>query len=165
MKKKSAKRQKPKKTNQSENVQANAVPASKDRRNFMSRVAWIGAGVVVAGGATVFGTRSVLAKMAELDLERIGQGVPAVVQIHDPSCSICTSLQRQARKAMKGFEDQELIYLVADISTTDGRAFAARYGVPHVTIMMFNERGRHEGTMQGMRQAEELKAAFQGLLE
>ncbi|MEO1379158.1 MAG: hypothetical protein AAFU69_02240, partial [Pseudomonadota bacterium] len=62
MKKKPAKRQKPKKTNQSENVQANAVPASKDRRNFLSRAAWIGAGVVVAGGATVFGTRSVLAK-------------------------------------------------------------------------------------------------------
>ncbi|MEL6172884.1 MAG: hypothetical protein AAFR02_12870, partial [Pseudomonadota bacterium] len=71
----------------------------------------------------------------------------------------------RALMATSFVEHQELIYLVADISTTDGRAFAARYGVPHVTIMMFNERGRHEGTMQGMRQAEELKAAFHGLLE
>lgn len=162
MKKKSTKRQKAKKPAMP--LQNQKTSDLKDRRAFFNRVAWIGAGVVVAGGATFFGTRSVRAKIAEFDLERIGNGVPAVVQIHDPSCPTCTALQRQARRAMKNFEEDELIYLVADISTTQGRAFASRFGVPHVTILLFDDKGSHEATMQGMRQADELRTAFEDLL-
>ncbi|MEL7256331.1 MAG: thioredoxin family protein [Pseudomonadota bacterium] len=126
-------------------------------------MAWIGVGVVVLGGATVFGTRSVRAKVAERDLTRLGQGVPTVVQVHDPQCPTCNALQSQTRQALKGFEQDKLQYLVADIKTQEGLSFAGRYGVPHVTLLLFDSEGNLVETLQGMRQASELRASFEKL--
>ncbi|WP_338549246.1 thioredoxin family protein [Roseovarius phycicola] len=126
-------------------------------------MAWIGGGVVVLGGATLFGTRSVLAKVAERDLTRLGQGVPTVVQVHDPQCPTCNALQSQTRQALKGFGQDELQYLVADIKTQEGQSFAGRYGVPHVTLLLFDGEGNLVETLQGMRPAAELRPAFERL--
>jgi thioredoxin-like negative regulator of GroEL len=139
-------------------------PQAPERRSFMRKAAWAAGGLAVIGGATLFGARSVTAKMAEFDLTRLGQGVPTVVQVHDPQCPICTALQKQTRKALRGFENDELVYLVADIKTQNGQVFAGRFGVPHVTLLLFDGDGQLVNTLQGMRQSDEISAAFDDLM-
>ena len=162
--KKKAKRSQPAKSKKKQATESPA-PAAPGRRSFINRLVWVGGGVVVLGGATVFGARSVRAKMAELDLSRLGQGVPAVVQVHDPQCPTCTALQRQTRRALSEFDDDQLLYLVADIKTEQGLVFAGRFGVPHVTLLLFDGQGELVETLQGLRQAPELRTAFEQLVD
>ena len=100
-------------------------------------------GAVATGGAGLYGTRAVQATIAEADLSRIGKGTRSVVQIHDPQCQLCTTLQRQTRRALKAYSEDEVTYLVANIKTREGAAFAGRFGVPHVTLLFFDETGTH----------------------
>ncbi|WP_298919970.1 hypothetical protein [uncultured Roseobacter sp.] len=118
----------------------------------------IGATLVGGGGYLAFG--SFQAYAAEHDLTRIGQGKPVVVQIHDPQCPTCTALQKQTRKAFKQFGECDLVYLIADITTPDGRAFAVRHGVGNVTLLLFDGGGALHRTVQGLHDSDELDAIF-----
>ncbi|MEM6577022.1 MAG: hypothetical protein AAF678_00900 [Pseudomonadota bacterium] len=135
------------------------------RRAFLNKLSWFGLAAGLGGGAVFLGARSVTARMAEADLDRIGQGVPVVVQVHDPTCPLCAALQKQARRAMKSFEDDELVFLVADQTTQAGRAFARDFGVSHVTLVLLDGEGAHVDTLQGVRPANELVPAFSELTE
>ncbi len=99
---------------------------------------------------------------AEHDLTQIGQGKPAVVQVHDPQCPTCTALQRETRVAMEQFGECDLIYLVADIKQAEGAAFAAQYNVPHVTLILFDGTGEVSQVLRGMRQRDELRTILAG---
>ena len=156
MKKKSKTPQRKKKTQ----TQTVGEPTRRDmiklvRNGTMGAVALGGAGWWVASG--------VRAIAAEQDLTRLGQGKPSIVQIHDPQCSMCTELQREARKALKCFDDEELLYLVASIRTDDGAAFAAQLGLPHVTLVLMDGDGAVQQVLQGVRDREELKGHFDTL--
>ena len=98
--------------------------------------------------------------MREHDLTRLGQGVPTVVQIHDPNCPRCTALQRTARAAMSGFDETELVFLVANITTEEGRAIATANGVGHVTLLLFDGEGRRRQVLQGPSTEAALEDAF-----
>lgn len=115
-------------------------------------------GLAIAG---YFGVRSFSSFTAEHDLSRVGQGTPSVVQVHDPQCPTCTALQRETRAALSGFEDADLIYLVADILTEEGQDFAFRHNVPHVTLLLFDGAGNLTQTLRGMRNRDELETEFQ----
>ncbi|MEM9496587.1 MAG: thioredoxin family protein [Pseudomonadota bacterium] len=142
-----------------------APPRAQDRRAFLNRLSWIGLAAGVAGGGVFLGARSVTARMEEGDLERIGQGIPAVVQVHDPTCPSCAALQKQARRAMRDFSDDSLIFLVADQTTQQGRDFAQAFGVTHITLVLLNGQGEHVETLQGVRPAAELRPAFLALAD
>ncbi|MEM7320781.1 MAG: twin-arginine translocation signal domain-containing protein, partial [Pseudomonadota bacterium] len=63
-----------------------AAPSAPSRRSFLKLVR---NGALAAGGLGAVGFftfRSVQAMQFERDLTRIGQGKPAVVQVHDPQC-------------------------------------------------------------------------------
>ena len=135
-----------------------------DRRRFMQLARNGAIAAVALGGVGVFGTRSVMAKIAEHDLTRVGQGVPTVVQVHDPNCNLCRTLQKEARKAVASFDGDDLLFLVANLKTTDGEQFAARYRVPHVTLLLFDGDGKLVETLQGVRQRDELRGRFATLL-
>lgn len=138
----------------------NKSPASgPTRREVMTFGRNVTIGVVAVGGVGYFGFGSYQAYAAEHDLGRVGQGVPVVVQIHDPQCPICTALQKEARKAVKDL-DQDMVFLVADITTDTGRQFAVRYGVTHVTLLLFDGEGARKQTLTGPRQSEELLPIF-----
>ncbi|KMW58334.1 hypothetical protein AIOL_003307 [Candidatus Rhodobacter oscarellae] len=129
-----------------------------DRRGVL-RLARNGAiAAAVLGGGGIIGARSVMATIAEHDLTRVGQGKPSVVQIHDPGCATCNALRREARRALSGFEECAMVYLVANIKTEKGQVFAARYNVPHVTLLVFNADGELVETLRGMRRRAELRA-------
>ncbi|KIC46925.1 hypothetical protein RA28_04145 [Ruegeria sp. ANG-S4] len=149
------------KTSKRKKAQMDRVKAERaqDRsRRDVLRLARNGlVGVTVLGAGGFFMMRSVHAMQAERDLSRIGQGKPVVVQVHDPQCATCTALQRETRSAMKQFGECDLIYLVADVSETEGATLANKHGVPHVTLLLFDGNGELQQTLRGMRHRDELR--------
>ena len=134
------------------------------RRDVMGKLAWFGIGgiaILGVGGAFAMDFRN---KMAEADLARIGAGIPAIVQIHDPNCALCRDLQRETRAALKRFSDDELVYLVANIQTIDGADFQAQMGLPNVSLVLFNAAGDRIAHVQGVTPRAELEQTFRDRL-
>lgn len=155
--KKSSKKPRPAKAR---NKDAKPKQPVQTRRSFMSMAGTIGAGVVVVGGIGFWGVRTVQASVAERDLTQVGQGIPTIVQVHDPQCPVCNALQREVRAALKDIDPGALDYRVADIKTEDGMAFAARYGASHSTLLFFNRTGNLDGRLVGPSDRERLADAF-----
>lgn len=141
-------------------TQSSNAETKRSRRDVLILGRNIAVGVVAVGGVGYWARSSFAAHAAEHDLSRIGKGKPAVVQIHDPTCPTCTALQKETRQAMEQFGECDMLYLVADIKQPEGSAFAARHGVPHVTLLLFDEGGELQDTLRGMRQSPELEARF-----
>ena len=157
--KKSAKKpvRKPRKSKAS--AQATTESTGFDRRKLLT----YGIGTLGLGAAGWFGVSAVQATAREQDLSRVGQGKPTIVQIHDPTCPMCTQLQRETRKALKCFGECDLVYLVANVRGDEGRAFAARYNSPHVTLLLFDGAGELQNTIRGVQDSTDLKARFEAL--
>lgn len=136
---------------------ATPEPTRRDVLRMM-RTGAIATAAVAGGGYWAFG--SFRAYAAEHDLSKVGQGSPVIVQVHDPQCPTCTALQRETRRALKDFDDCGLTYLVADIKTEEGAAFARKYTVPHVTLLLFDGDGTLLNTVRGMQQASHLAQVF-----
>jgi hypothetical protein len=122
-------------------------------------------GIAVAGGATYAGIDMYNDYKFEHDLSRIGKGTPAVVQVHDPHCSMCLALQNETRRAMRQFGQDDLIYVVADISQPEGQVFARRHGVQHVTLVLMDGRGDVKEVLSGVRQQAELEPVLKAHFE
>jgi hypothetical protein len=123
--------------------------AEPTRRDFMRLGRNIAIAVPFVGVAGYFGVQSVQATIREGDLTRVGLGSASVVQIHDPSCGLCATLQTQTRRAMKAYDDDRYEFLVADVKTGDGALFAATYGVPITTLLLFDGAGELTEVVRG----------------
>ncbi|MEM8703049.1 MAG: hypothetical protein AAGF82_14590 [Pseudomonadota bacterium] len=143
----------------------NQQQVSPGRRNFLRLGRNIGIGAVLLGGTGYVFAQNFVSMRHEHDLTRVGNGRPTVVQIHDPQCGLCRSLQADTRKALDMFEDGELDYVVANIRTAKGKTFQNRYGVPHVTLLLFDGKGDLQEVLQGQRGSYELRNHFQALLD
>ncbi|MCK0103022.1 thioredoxin family protein [Pseudohalocynthiibacter sp. F2068] len=135
------------------------------RRRFLRFIRNGAIALPVFAGVVFFSVQSVQATICEADLTKVGQGKPSIVQIHDPQCSLCQTLQRQIRKALKSFDSDDFTFLVANIKTSDGSAFAARYGVPHVTLLLFDARGEMVQIVRGPSDTDSLRTIFEAHLE
>lgn len=155
-----AKARRSKKQRKSKAQAVSSEPAQPSRRDVMRLMqnGAIATAAVAGGGYWAFG--SFRAYAAEHDLSRVGQGAPTIVQVHDPQCPTCTALQRETRRALKEFDGCGLTYLVADIKTEDGAAFARRYAVPHVTLLLFDGDSELRETVHGTQQAAHLSEVF-----
>ena len=143
---------------------ASSAPEDENRRKFLGLARNGAIGVLAVGGLGLFFVQHVRSSIREHDLSRVGNGTPTIVQVHDPECSLCLALQRETRQALQQFEGGQLDYVVANINSSDGRNFANRYGVPHVTLLLFDANGVHRGTLRGQRRSEELEMAFRNLM-
>lgn len=95
------------------------------------------------------------------DLTVIGNGIPTVVQIHDPQCPTCRRLRQEAIEAGRHFAASELQVRVANIRTDEGRRLADRHGVPHVTLLLFDGDGQVRRVIQGLNDSGYLRVAFE----
>ena len=147
------------KSRKSKKPQANPAPEPKlSRRDMLTKLSVYGLGaIVVAGGGSAL-AYDFSKKLTEADLSVVGNGTPTIVQIHDPGCSMCQSLQKETRAAFKLCDDTAFQYRVANIKSTDGAAFQARFGLPHVTLVFFDGQGQHIHTIQGVTPANEIKS-------
>ena len=98
------------------------------------------------------------------DLSVIGKGVPTVVQIHDPGCSLCQQLRRNTSAAVDDFGDR-LLFRIADIGTREGRRLQQAHQVPHVTLLLFDGDGNLRKVLNGVKGEELLKHTFTRHLE
>ncbi|WP_299390712.1 hypothetical protein [Pelagibius sp.] len=136
----------------------------RSRRDLLQNAGYgvLGLGVFGAGGWYL--ASSVHASILERDFSRLGNGIPTVVQIHDPQCPQCRDLQREVCKALSELDDAEIQYLVADIRQPEGRAFAAENRVGHVTVLLFDGKGTRRGVMVGQNSSDVLLSEFRNLI-
>ncbi len=132
--------------------------AAQTRRQVLANLAIYGTGTLaLLGGGTALAL-DFRRKLAEVDLARIGNGKPTIVQIHDPNCGLCRALQRETRAALKACASEPTQYLVANIQSRDGAEFADRMGLPHVTLVFLDGAGAHLHTIQGVTAADDIKS-------
>jgi hypothetical protein len=152
---------KPKAKNKRKQAQAAVAKAAPPtRRNFLAYAPYVAVGALVVGGLGVWGTSAVQADLAEQDLSIIGDGVPTIVQVHDPTCPICTALQKEARAALDDIDTGALEYRIANIKNDVGSAFATLHGSSHATLLFFDSAGNLTQRVQGATPREELYDAF-----
>lgn len=137
--------------------------AQRKKKTNFTRRALIALPVVAIAG--YFTATQVQAIMSESDLSKINSGKPSIVQIHDPQCSMCRTLQNQTRKALKAYDDDTFEYLVANIRSEDGLAFSSKYGVSHVTLLLFDAKGEMVEIVKGPTDMDTLRRAFDAHLK
>lgn len=154
--KKQRKPQKPRKQNKPE---VEAAPV-QTRRSFLTNAPYIAGGVLAVGGLGYLGISMVRADLAEQNLDVVGSGVPAIVQIHDPTCPVCLALQKETRAAMDMLDDTQLAYRVASITSDVGSAFAYEHGSSHATLLFFDGAGNVTQRVQAPSDRDTLYEAF-----
>lgn len=127
-------------------------------RRRSALVAFVLVAVVLSVGAALASYKA--SHDREHDLTVIGNGVPTVVQVHDPDCPICRQLQGEVREAARGIGPERLQVRTASLSMASGRAFAYRHGVPHVTLLYFDGGGRLIRKESGPQSSATLRPAF-----
>lgn len=160
-----AKKRPPKRPGNQQTQALPTAPERPDRRKTLKRFRNVALLATGFGGGSFYIGSSVLAGIREADLSKIGNGVPTIVQIHDPQCPTCRALQREARQALEQFEEGDLQYLVANIRKEDGKALAAKHSVQHVTLLLLDGNGRRIEVITGLTKSAYLEAAFRRHLE
>ena len=160
MKRQRNKSRRPSKSNRNQPAGAEIFEKRPARRAFLKKLRTGAVATIVGGSGSWLLINEVRATMREHDLSRIGNGIPAVVQIHDPQCPRCVTLQREARDALCNFDDTELQFLVANIRSAEGRELAATHGVGHVTLLLFDASGQRREVLAGPNESEYLTSAF-----
>lgn len=141
-----------------EKRRAKAQRENSKRRKKLLITAGIAVVLVAAGSVALFAYNQRASRVQ--DLSEIGQGVPAVVHIHDTTCPICGELRSEVRSIEREFDDSELLLRVADIGTEEGAAFATRYGAQRVTLLFFDGEGELVTRTTGVRDAGALRDYF-----
>ena len=130
---------------------------SQGRRSFLRNMRMTAVAISVVGAVGYYSISSIQASLSEADLSKIGNGRPAIVQIHDPQCMLCRTLQSQTRDVLDAYDDERFEYLVANIKTKKGGDLAARYSVPHVTLLLFDPKGTMVRAVRGPTSTAHLK--------
>jgi hypothetical protein len=121
-------------------------------------------GVVLTGAViAVLGLVALQRGRAERlhDLDIVGRGVPAVVQVHDITCPVCSELRANVRSIEDEFDEESLVIRVADVATAEGLAFARRYtDQRRVTLLYFDGDGDLVDVQSGLQTPGELRLSF-----
>ena len=160
MKRQKRKSRHPNKRNRDQPAGAEVLEKTSTRRSFLKKIRTGAVATLVGGGVSWYLIDTVRATMREGDLSRIGNGIPTVVQIHDPQCPRCVALQREARDALCNFDETKLQFLVANIRSAEGRKLAAAHGVGHVTLLLFDASGQRRAVITGPNESEYLTGRF-----
>jgi hypothetical protein len=96
-----------------------------------------------------------------LDLADVGRGVPAVVQVHDITCPVCSELRANIRSIEDEFDEETLLIRVADVATPEGLAFVRQYtDLRRVTLLFFDREGELVDVQSGLQTPGELRQRF-----
>jgi hypothetical protein len=141
---------------------AKAVPAATapTRRSFMTMAPYVLGGIIVASGIGYLGISAVQADLAEQDLTNIGNGIPTIVQVHDPACSMCIALEKETRAAFSDIDDDDLAYRVASLTSDVGSEFAAQHTAGYATLLFFDAGGTLTQRLHGENDRATLETAF-----
>lgn len=93
----------------------------------------------------------------DTDLSHIGQGRPAAVLVHDPGFVASTELMEGVNR-LRGDYEPNLLFLLADLNTPQGRRFATEHSVGLGTLVLFDADGRRLASHSGPYGEPELRA-------
>lgn len=96
------------------------------------------------------------------DLSVIGNGVPVVVQVHDPSCPSCRKLKSNTESALARVKG-DLQYRIADLHSSTGRLLARKYHAQKVTLLTFDAKGEFLDSHVGIQSVDALESLFRRL--
>ncbi|NBC29333.1 MAG: hypothetical protein GVY29_05000 [Spirochaetes bacterium] len=133
--------------------------ARRRRRGRRLLAAGVAVLVLAAAGALAFASNQRADRARDLSL--VGSGTPAVVQVHDHTCPVCTELRGNVQRVQDEFSDEELLIRVADVHTDEGLAFAARYtSARRATLLYINGSGELVRSQTGAQGVDALRRAF-----
>ena len=141
-----------------------ALRARRRKQKSVIRAVAVAAVIVVAGGGALFAYNQAANQREShaRDLSAIGTGVPAVVQVHDVTCPVCTELRANVERIEDDFSDADLLIRVADIRVDEGLAFARRYTTARrATLLFIDGDGELVDVQSGMQSAADLRRAFE----
>jgi hypothetical protein len=98
------------------------------------------------------------------ELERVGQGRPAAVVVHDHGLVSSMELLENLGGLRPAYEER-IEFLLADAHHPRGQEFMRRQGLEVVTLALFDAEGRRVGTIRGAPPASELAQALDQLLD
>lgn len=131
----------------------------KRRKKLLFAFAVVGLVVIAAGAAvTIYEQR----EEAVRDLSQVGKGIPAVVQVHDNTCPVCTELRSNVERIEGDFSDDALLIRVADVHTEEGLRFASRYTeARRATLLFIDGEGNLVNEIGGAQGVAALRRLFE----
>lgn len=136
-----------------------ALRAEKRRRGRFLRRGALALLVALLGGGVIFALNQRANEV--YDLSPIGRGTPAVVQVHDITCPVCTELRGNVERIENDFADNDLLIRVADVDDEAGVAFAASYtDARRATLLFLDGDGELVREHQGALTVGELRELF-----
>ena len=100
---------------------------------------------------------------ARYDLAGIGQGKPVLVQVHDPQCPKCRKLLSSVESVLHEFP--QIDFRIAAIKSPDGRRFASKHKVAHVSLVMLDGEGKRLDSASGLQQPGSVRSFISQSLE
>ncbi len=122
-------------TNREKQREEKAERAKRRKRHRILRGSLIAAAVLAIGGGGLFALNMREEKVRDLSV--VGTGTPAVVQVHDITCPVCTELRGNVESISGNYSDRELFIRVADVATDEGLAFAAEHTSARRATLLF----------------------------
>ncbi len=96
------------------------------------------------------------------DLSLIGRGNNVAVLVHDQGMMGSEQLMRVVNDLRSQYEPQTM-FIVADVNTPTGRAFANAHGTQSGTLLLFGPRGDKLATLYGPQDQAKLRDSFDQL--
>jgi len=96
------------------------------------------------------------------DLSRIGQGVPAVVLMHDRNSVKSQGLMELLNKIRPDYAGR-IEFLAVDIDSQEGRTFSRQQAVGAVVLLCFDARGGRRALLDQTVDAKTLRSVLEGL--
>ncbi len=136
--------------------------ARRQQRRRRNRVLIIVAVLVVVAAAGGWGLYAYNQGEERIrDLTAVGTGVPAVVQVHDSTCPVCSELRANVESIEDGYSEEELLIRIADVHTDEGVAFAARHTTARrATLLFLDAEGELVDVRSGAIPPEDLRLLF-----
>ncbi|MCH6583695.1 MAG: hypothetical protein IH808_11930 [Proteobacteria bacterium] len=97
-----------------------------------------------------------------VDLSLIGKGSNVAVLVHDQGMMGSEQLMRVVSNLRSQYEPQTM-FIVADVNTPTGRAFANAHGTQSGTLILFGPRGDKLATFYGPQDEAKLRDSFDQL--
>ena len=133
--------------------------AQKRRRARILRSATLALLIALVGGGVLYALNQRANEV--YDLAPIGRGTPAVVQVHDITCPVCTELRGNVERIQNEFAEEDLLIRVADVDDEAGVTFAARYtDARRATLLFLDGDGELVQELQGALSPSELRELF-----
>jgi len=90
------------------------------------------------------------------DLTQIGKGKNVVVQVHDHNLVGSIDLMESLNKVRPEYAES-VEFVIADLLTPEGQAFATSHNVSSVTLVFFAPDGAERGNIKGAQDSNSLR--------